>query len=848
MSDFYTNVLVRGSKIYYRGIEDSKRVIKKINYNPTLYLSSKEPSKYTTIHGDWLEPIQPGNLYECRSFVEKYKGVDGFSIFGNQKHEYTFIAEEFPDEVDWDISNIQITFLDIEVGSESGFPEPTEASEPVTAITIKKRNRCFVFGCGDFNNSRGDVTYIKCDNEHDLLQRFLHDWSHDYPDIIVGWHSKFFDIPYLVNRITKLLGEDVAKKLSPWNDLYKRTINLGMGKTEDTYVIIGIAHFDYIELYKKFSAGGSSQESYRLDYIASVEIGERKLSYSEYGNLHTLYRENYQLFIEYNIRDVELIEKIDDKLRLIELALTLAYDSKCNYDDVFTQVRMWDSIIYNHLLKSNVILPPTTEHRKDSAYIGAYVKDPTVGMHKWIASFDLNSLYPHLIIQYNISPDTFIEPSKYTPIHHEILNKSVSVDSLLNKEIDLSNLKDETITPNGQFFSIKKQGFLSEIMEQMYNDRSSYKKKAMNAKKELEKETDPSKKEMLKKQIARYNNLQLAKKVALNSAYGALGNEFFRFFDVRQASAITTSGQLSIKWIEKKLNEYMNKILKTEETDYVLASDTDSIYLSLDGLVRQTILEKSPGSSTKEIIKFMDKVCDSKIQPFIDKSYNELSEYTNAYGQKMIMKREALADKGIWVAKKRYILSVYNNEGIEYAEPQIKVMGLEMIKSSTPSACREKLWKAIDIILKGTENDAIRFITDFKEEFRKSKIEDIAFPRSINGLGKYGSTKSVFIKGCPIHVRGSLIYNKLLKEKKLNKKYPPINEGEKIKFIYLLEPNPIHSHVISFPSILPPEFEIEKYIDYDTQYQKSFVEALKLILDAIGWKTERINTLESYFG
>ena len=337
------------------------------------------------------------------------------------------------------------------------------------------------------------------------------------------------------------------------------------------------------------------------------------------------------------------------------------------------------------------------------------------------------------------------------------------------------------------------------------------------------------------------------KRCVFNSAYGALGNEFFRFFDIRHASAITTAGQLSIRWIENKINDYMNKILKTENEDYVIASDTDSIYLSLDRLVNKTIIEQDVSVSTEDIIAFMDRICENKIQPFIDNSYSELARYTHAYQQKMMMKREGLSDKGIWTAKKRYILRVYNNEGVQYAEPQLKVMGLEMIKSSTPAACKEKLWDAIDIVFNKGEDDVIQFIEEFREEFKSKNPADIAFPRGVNGLSKFSDKANIFGKGCPIHVRGSLIYNDLVKRNKLQKKYELIKEGEKIKFIYLKEPNTIQSNIIAFPNVIPTELDLHKYIDFDMQYEKSFVEPLKIVLDSIGWKTEHVSSLADFF-
>ncbi len=850
MTSFYTNVQVYGSRILYRGIHNGRPERKRVDYNPTLFTSSQKPTEYTTIHGEYVAPVSPGNIRDCRDFIKMYEDVDGFKIYGNQRYEYSFISDNFSNDVDWDISLINIANIDIEVGSENGFPEPDDANEPLTAITVKTRNKFMVFGCGDFNNNRDDVQYIKCRDEHDLIKRFLDFWSLDYPDIVTGWNIKFFDIPYLVNRITKLLGQDEAKRLSPWGVINQREVNFGPGRQFNTYGLLGIASLDYIDLYQRYAPDGKSQESYKLDSIANVELGERKLSYEEYGNLHTLYKDNYQLFIEYNIRDVELIDKLDDKLKLIELVLTLAYDSKTNYEDAFAQVRMWDILIYNHLRKKKMVIPQNTKNRKDGMYEGAFVKDPILGMHKWVASFDLNSLYPHLIMQYNISPDTFIEPKDYTDgIRQYMKDNVIDVDDLLDEVNDNSILVQEnvTVTPNGQFFRRDKQGFLSTMMEEMYNDRSVYKKKSITAKKELEVEKDPTKRYEIEKRIARFNNLQLAKKVCLNSAYGALGNEFFRFFDIRQASAITTAGQLSIRWIEKDINKYFNKLLKTEDADYVIASDTDSIYLSLDKLVSMAYADKGENVDTAKCIAFMDKVCEDKIQPFIDRSYDRLASYVNAYQQKMQMKREALADKAIWTAKKRYIMNVHNNEGVQYAKPKLKIMGLEAIKSSTPAACREKIKETLNLIMTGTEDDVIKFIDDFRSQFATLDIADIAFPRGVNGLKKFAGEKTIFGKGTPIHVRGALIYNSLITKKKLTKKYQLIKEGEKIKFIYMMEPNTIQSNIISFPTSLPKELDLDKYIDHNTQFDKSFVEPLKIILDSIGWKTQKISSLEDFF-
>ena len=841
---YYTNVAAVGNNIFYRGVKDGRRIKLKIAYEPTLFLRSNKTTTFKSLEGVYLEPMKFESMREARDFVKRYDEVQGFEVYGNSSYQYAFIADEQKGMVEWTMEELSIAIIDIEVGSENGFPDPYQANEAITAIAVRQLNGgTAVYGCGDYNNNDETVTYHKCRDEYDLCKKFLSDWNANPPDVISGWNIKFFDIPYLVNRFTKLFGEDETRKLSPWGLINSRKAVVN-NRELTAYEFVGVSTLDYIELYRWYAPGGKSQESYRLDNIAQVELGEGKISYDEFENLHQLYRLNYQKFIEYNIKDVDLILKLENKLKLIELGLTLAYDTKTNYEDIFAQTRMWDALIYNYLLDKNIVVPPKVTKSKSEAFEGAYVKDPQTGMHPWVASFDLNSLYPHLMMQYNISPETLVQPTDYTDEMRNIIMEGVSVDKLLTKSVNLSNMSGYTITPNGQFFRTDKQGFLPKMLEEMYVDRSKFKKMMIQAKKDYEVETDSFKRKELKNKIARYDNLQLAKKVSLNSAYGALGSQYFRFYDLRMALGVTTAGQLSIRWIEHKINQYMNGLLKTND-DYVIASDTDSIYLKLGPLVDKMYKDTT---DVNKVIAFMDKVCEDKIQPFIDKSYQELATYVHAYDQKMQMKREGLSNKGIWTAKKRYILNVYNNEGVQYKEPQMKVMGLEMVKSSTPSAIREKMKQSIKLMINGTEDDIHTFIDEFRKAFKAMPPEEVSFPRGMNGLKEYSDAATLYKKGTPIHVKGAILYNAKLKQLKLDKKYPLIQEGEKIKFSYLKQPNPMKDMVISYPNRLPPEFGLQEYIDYDLQFEKAFLEPIKVILDQIGWSTEKRNSLESFFG
>lgn len=853
MSDFYTNVQCIGNNIFYIGVKNGKKIRTKVPFEPTLYVPSKNKSNFRNLDGQYLESMKFESIRDAKEFIKNYSEVENFKIYGNNRFEYDYISSTFPGQIDWDLNKIQIVNIDIEVGSENGFPEPVHALEPITAITCKfsSSEDYYILGCGQYKKHRDNIIYYKCNDEIDLIEKFLQLWSEKSPDVITGWNVRDFDMTYIINRIKRLFDEDKAKSLSPWKMISERengANNKTMRKVVKYYDIVGICIFDYIDLYKRFSSSGS-QESYRLDHIANVELGERKLSYDEYDSLHQLYRLDYQKFIEYNQKDVELVERIDNKLKLIELALTLAYDSKTNHADVAMQVRMWTEIIQNHLKEKNIFLQIKKKDISSNSFEGAFVKDPIVGMHEWVASFDLTSLYPSLIMQYNISPDTIIPINSWTEDMKKCFNQNVNVDKLLNQDIDTSFLKKQniTITPNGSFFDLSKKGFLAEIMETMFTDRQRYKKEMLKAESEYEKIKETGTKQeknLLQNRISKYKNLQLVKKVCLNSGYGAIGSPYFFLFDVRQALGITSSGQLSIRWIEKSINEYFNKTLKTEDKDYVIAVDTDSVYINMSGLVNKVFQDTS---DTQKIIRFMDKVCEDKLQPIINASYEKLKDYVNAFSQKMVMKREALANKGIWIAKKRYILNVYNNEGVQYNEPKLKIMGIEAIKSSTPAVCREKIINGLKMIISSDESTLQEFIASFKQDFFSLQPEEIAFPRGINGLQLYGDSKEIYKKGTPIHVKGALIFNNALDKMNLGKKYQKIQEGEKIKFILLKEPNQFRTPVISFSNSLPSEFKLSGYIDYETMFQKTFIDPLNLILEKINWKVEKINSLSDFF-
>lgn len=849
--NFYTNAFVYGNNILLREVKDGVRVpSQRIAYRPTLYIKGKNPT-HKTLMGVPVSPINFDSMSEAREFSKEYEDVSNFEIHGNMDFVYPFLAERYPGAIDYDYSKLKVAIIDIETECESGFPNMDNPVERVNAITIYCDEKYFTFGLNSFTGVLPNH-HVKCyDDEGQMLMDFLNFWQSLAPDIVTGWNIRFFDIPYLYSRISAVLGEKEAKRLSFWGVVNQKVVNR-KNKDHNVYDLAGIATLDYYELYLTFTY--TNQESYRLDSIANIELGEGKLSYSEYESIHEFYKKDFQKFIEYNVHDVTLVKKLEEKLRLMELAVALAYSAKVNLMDIFSQVRTWDAIVFHELHSHGIVIPPKKKNSKDRQYAGAYVKEPKPGLYNWVVSLDLNSLYPHLIMQYNISPETKLNFGRAGDISPDSIfdrEDGKPIKTFLDPLEVFKECKEmnSIVAANGVRFARDKQGVFPYLMEKMYKERKHYKNLMIKAEQEKENCTDETKKRQLDYDISKYHNFQLVRKIQLNSAYGAIGNEFFRYYDTDLAEAVTLSGQLNIRWIERALNKYLNETLKTNDIDYIIASDTDSIYLCLDSLVKKVLKNET---DVNKIVDFLDKSVGKVVEPFIEDKYKELSTLMNCNGNFMHMKREVIASKGIWTAKKRYMLNVWDSEGVRYKAVKLKIKGIETTRSSTPQVVRDKLKKAIDIIMNNDQETLIQFIADFKKSFFSLPAEDVAFPRSVNGLKEYYSSTSIYKKSTPIAVKGALIHNHYIRKMKLEKKYKLITDGDKIKFVYLKAPNPIcgpngKDMVITFLNSLPIELDLNKYIDYDTQFEKTFLEPLRNILNVIGWTAEKQNTLEDFF-
>lgn len=831
--NFYTYAWQYGNSILVRGVRNGKRFTERHPFAPTLYVKSAEPSQFKSIDGQSLKEITFGDNADCKEFLDNYSKIENYPIYGQTDLTYQYLSSMYPSAIEFDMSQMKILSIDIETTAEHGFPDVENPIEEVLLISVidNATKEIHTWGSGEWKCVSEEVeglpvTYHYCSDEYDLLEQFMQWWASDYPDIVTGWNMEQFDMPYLVNRIDRVFGNDAKNNLSPYNMTRKRMVR-GHNREIMKIDIKGVIQLDYMDLYKKFTY--TFQESYRLDYIAEVELGKNKLD-TGFETFREFYENDWNRFIDYNIIDTKLVDELDDKMKFLELIITMAYDCKCNYNDIFSSVRTWDCLLYNHLLEKNIMIPQKKEHFS-KGFPGGYVQEPKTGKYKWVVSVDATSLYPSIIMQHNLSPEMLAENHK--PI-------DCTVDSILERKHQLK-LADSglSMAANGYLYRKDKQGFMAEITQKFFDDRQRYKKLMKQAEQEYEDTKNPK----LKNDIAKYHNFQMARKIQLNSLFGAIGNKWFRYFDERIAESITLTGQLIIRDTAKVIDEFMNKFLGTDNEVYSFYTDTDSCYLTLDTMVEKHLKDKP----FDEIIDILDKFVDQKLEPVINGRMQELGDYMNVFDKKIVFKREGIADTGIWVAKKRYAMNVWDNEGVRYKEPKLKVMGLEIVRSSTPAPVRSWLKEAVSLCLSGGEKELQDYVEETWQKFRIMPPEDIAFPRGCNNIDKYVSRETVYTKGTPMHVRGALVYNHLVRSQKIEKKYQLIQDGDKIKYLYLKEPNHVRENCVGFNGLMPKEFDLHRYIDYDTQFQKAFLDPLNTIVESLNWNTKPVATLEGLF-
>lgn len=856
MTKFYTNVTRIGNNLCVRGYTEQGAHRFKVRFQPTLYLKSEKESDFKTLYGSFAKSVSLDSMSEAKEFISKYEGVCGVELYGQHNWILQYINQTYEGKIDFDPKMISAWSIDIETllaeddaGNIVGFPDASKGDCEITLITIQDLNtkQCYTFGSKPYNGQKViDSKYMNCGSESELLKQFVLFWQLKSVEVVTGWNIEQFDIPYIVNRIKVVLGDSWADKLSPWESVEIKTKRLaGSFGGEDKIVcdIAGVSILDYMALYKKFVF--VKHESYSLGFIAQEELGETKLDHSEYKNFNAFYREGFdEKYLDYNVRDTQLVSRLEDKLKLIELVYTLAYLAKINFTDVFSPVKMWDSILHNRLLSENVVVPLKENNPDGDKHIeGAYVKDPIVGMHQWIVSLDATSLYPSIMMTLNISPETY-----------RGIDKDYNVDALLREDMHLSPPDGQAWGPNGSRFDTTFRGVIPKIVEEMMADRKTAKKKMLAREQDLEnaKSQNLSEKEMekIEADISALNNLQMALKIGLNSLYGGMGNRGFRFFNSNVAETITLTGQYVLRSIEKNIDSKLNKVFKTDNHKYLIYVDTDSVYFNVSPVVEKFM---SKIVATADVIKALEKLAVDIIQKHVNDIVQDVCRQMNVYQNKLHFKLEVCGDRAIWLAKKKYVVRAHSSEGVTYAKPKYKTIGLELVRSSTPMFIRKKLKELLPLVFDTDEKTIQQFLSNTRSEFGQLEVHEMAFPRSANNLEEYSNSQHIYKKGdgvsTPIHVRASLLYNNLILHHGLRGKYPLITSGSKIKFVYLKLPNTLRENVIAFPAdeTLPKEFNLHRFVDIDMQWEKTMIASTQIILDAIGWNAVETSSLDDFF-
>ena len=808
---FYTNITYQENDMYIKGYDDNGNPFKgKKPFSP--YCFVKSAGEYKTFDG--TSPLCKKNFDttdEMKKFIATKKpsgkfpevfglGVDGKYINKNEL-VYTFIADNFQEDIVFDVNQIIVLDFDIETTSLSA---QTGEILSISCSVLKNGVRTYKTWGLKFYTGEVVINYERCDDEQEMLKKFCWFVRDSNADVITGWNTERFDILYLCDRINENYDKDWLKLLSPFGlmpkRIHKKSMNRKTGHDEeyDVWKIDGLSSLDSMKLYAKYDTYNGSLS---LDNIGEREIGERKVDYSEHGSLANLYKKDFNLFIEYNQGDVMLTDKIIDKTRHIELTITISYLAKINYEDSFSPIITWDILIYGYLYNKGIIIPRRKENKKDRQNIGGAVKIPRIGFANHVITTDATSLYPSIIVSLNISPETFIR--KVTDISTKTLKE-----------------KNYSKASNGCLFDNNKQGVLSYLVGSIFDKRVEYKNKM-----KVEKNNNGDKGLINKLDIFQY-----AMKILINSAYGVFSSIHFRYFSLDISEAITVTGQKIIGKTNDSINDYLNIFSGTKEQDYIIFSDTDSSAFTLDSIVKI----KNP----ENVTDFLDTFYKTNIDPYLCGIISEFVEEHNFHTNAISFKRENIISKMVVLAKKKYFGIVTDNEGYRYPEPEIFITGVEVVRSSTPKVIKTPLKECMKIVLYGEESKLQEYVSDFRKKYYTLKAEEVSFPKGVNDISKYIGGAG-YLLGTPIQARAAILYNNLLKEQNLEHLYECISNSDKIKYVYLKTPNPLFENVMGFKTSLPKEFGIDKYIDYNTQYEKSFLVPLERILKAVGWSAKK---------
>lgn len=800
----------------------------------------ESPNRQTPYKNIYNIPLVPYNKNN-----ELHREADRYGFTSNDSD---FISETYTDEIHFDVSKILFFTIDIEVEQdEYGFPSPKEARTPINVLTIHVSldNTYHVFCFKDFTQKIVEgVSIVKhiFEDEYQMLLGVLDFFAAYKPDVLTGWFSNNFDIPYLLNRIRRVGVKDekfksALYKLSPFN-----IVRCNSGFTE--FEIVGVSTIDFVDVFKKLTFG---ERSYALNAVASDYLGVEKLE-NPYKNFKDFYEKDWDLFVSYNIRDVELVVRLMEKTNYFSIVFGLAYLTKSNYDNVFGTLKVWENYICNELKKDNVFVKQKKYNvlKDDRSIVGGYVKEPVVGLHKWLVSFDANSLYPSIIRTFNLSPETQYIPNADTPLdllsiaNHKVAFSDESLKVLLDKHSKILKKYNLTLTSNGQLFKQDKQGLFPRLCEHVYNQRVETKNEMKRLKKyNYENGIKDTKK------IDMLDVKQHAYKILLNSLYGAQANKYFMFYNPDIAEAITTTGQFFIQCIGEQVGDKLDALSGTKGS--LVYVDTDSNYLTLTNIFKKLNLEKE---DTKTLIEYAHNFSNDIIQKYIKQTLKQFHTAFNVFNPNVLeMKREKICESGFWIAKKRYALRVWDDEGLRLTESKYAVTGLENKRSSTSSFAKQHLNKLIEALLSGNKEKAVECYKNAETEFynyvKQGKLQEIALPIGVNNI----PTSQTIEKGLPQHVKGAIIFNNYIRQNGWAMRYKEITSGDKV-FKLFLDGN--------VPFCIPQNVEDEDIyqhlpfpLDSSKLFNISFGEAASRMFMACGVDLNLLNnvsTLDSFFG
>ena len=786
--------------------------------------------EYKSIYGDRLTKIY------------KFKSDDP-ELFESDVPETTrVLVDLYSDSDDISEGHVILTY-DIEVEMESGLPDTKEAKNEITSIALhdSATNQYWVLvmdKSGKMPDKKTEKAIVlPFRDERDLLAKYIELYEYINPTIVTGWNIDYFDTPYLYNRIKRLLGENQANRLSPIGECF-------WSPYRSRYFMAGVSYLDYISLYKNYNYG--ELPNYRLDTIAQIELKRNKIEYT--GNLDQLFRDDIEKFIEYNLVDVELVVELDKKLQFIDLCRGITHAGHVAYEDFVYSSKYLEGALLTYLRRKNLVAPNKPADRREKMaelndageekFIGAYVKAPIVGKYEWIYDLDLTSLYPSIIMTINISPETKVGKIQDWD-SQKFMKKEVSTYYIGNDVITRDNLEKflkeskYSISSNGVLYTQDKVGCIPGILDLWFQQRVEFRK----LEKKYGEEGDQEK-------YAFYKKRQLVQKILLNSLYGVLGLPAFRFYDIDNAEAVTTTGQTVIKSTADMVNIKYNKELNTPGAHSNIYIDTDSVFFSAVPLLNHRI-PTWRDNDQNTIAGFVNDIA-SEVQDYLNNFYNILSEKVfnvDPKKHRFEIKKEYVAKAGIWIAKKRYAQWIISDNGVPVDKLDVK--GLDVKRSSFPKAFQKVMGDVLIDILRGkTEEEITDYIVTFKKDMVNRDTVDLAKNSSVKNLSKFrpktkkGETQLFqFVKGAPAHVKAAITYNDLLKHFNAPFKYEPMKDGDKIKWIYLKD-NPLGLDGVAFWGHSdPPEIEnfVKTYTDHNKIFERELKGKLQDFYDAIGW-------------